>query len=335
MKNKHLVFLFFATLIVGLLIRQAPWRRALFFQTDLIEVDTAAATQISIFRPASPELMIERTEAGWVAAQEIRSAGVRRENMAPMLEALFAVRSLRIVKTDRPDSLGFGRESVIQVVVFQGNKVVEQFDIGSEVLENGRAATFIRLNRHEGIYLVQNHLRGIFSKNLNDFREKDMAVFDPASVKKIILNWWENGLDVQYPICKNDSTGQWEPLGGAPAYIADDTVQNWLSLFSRLNGSPFADNFDESRARETIATEIKLHFANDSLILRVFYVKPPDVPEEMSPRHFDGLPMYVLHSSQNRSNFFAPADTFLLHRICSGLKPPPDPNITPKWKNEH
>jgi len=45
-------------------------------------------------------------------------------------------------------------------------------------------------------------------------------------------------------------------------------------------------------------------------------VKPPDVPEEISTLRLAGLPVYVLHSSQNAANFFAPKDTVLLRWIC-------------------
>lgn len=322
MRNKHLVLLFFAVLAAGLLARRLPWFKANIFQTDLVAVDTSAVTQISIFQPDQPELLLERTEAGWAAAQELRSVAVQPEQIAPLLDVLFAVRSLRIVKTTQPDTLGFSGKNRLQVVVFQDKKIVEQFEIGNETLENGQPATFIHLNRHEGIYLVQNHLRGIFSKKLDDFRDKKVAVFDPMSVKKIVLAWPEDGLEVQFPIFKNDSSGRWEPLGQAPPEIAGDTIQAWLRLFARLEGSPFADNFDESRARKTLLSRVELYpESSDSLIFRIFYVRPPDLPEEIAFAKARHLPVYVLHSSQNPSNFFAPQDTTLLRRICFGLLP--------------
>jgi hypothetical protein len=322
MKNKHLVFLFLATIAFGLLARRSPWFKKNIFQTDLIAVDTAGLTQISIFRPGQPELLLERTEAGWAAGQEIRAVTVRPEHIAPVLAALSAVRSLRIIKTNRPDTLGFSEKNRLQVVVFRDKEMLEQFEIGDEILENGQPATFIHLNRHEGIYLVQNHLRGIFSKNLDDFRENGVSDFDPAAVKGIVVEWWENGLKVRYPIYKNDSTAQWNPPGEGLPEIAGDTVQNWLHLFSRLKGSPFADNFDESRAHKALISRITLLLSSsDSLVFRVFYVKPPDLPEELPLSKVKELPLYVLHSSQNPVNFFAPPDTLLLRRICFGLMP--------------
>ena len=322
MKNKHLLLLFLATVAVGLLARRVPWFKANIFQTDLIALDTAQVTQISVFQPGQPELLFERTESGWAAAQELRAVRVLPQHMAPLLELLTAVRSLRIANTNQPDTLGFSTKNRLQVWVYREKELLEQFEIGYETLDNGQPATYIQLKRHEGIYLVKNHLRSIFSKQLDDFREKGVSGFDPAAVRSIVVEWWENGLKMQYPISKNDSTGQWIPPGLAPPEIAGDTIQNWLRLFGSLNGSPFADNFDDSRARETLLRRMTLYLdSSDSLVFQVFYVRPPDLPEELSMSKAKGLPLYVLHSSQNPTNFFAPADTVLLRRICFGLMP--------------
>jgi hypothetical protein len=128
---------------------------------------------------------------------------------------------------------------------------------------------------------------------------------------------------------KNDSTGRWE----TPDIFSfsDDSVQTWLQLFELLNGSPFADHFDESRARETLRSRATLHLASsDSLVFRVFYAKPPDLPEEISMSKAKTLPVYILHSSQNPTNFFAPPDTLLLRRICFELMSPENPVIIRK-----
>lgn len=313
MKNKHLVFLFLAVLVAGFLWRRLPWPLKQVFQTDLIAVDTANVTQISIFQPGQPELLLERTEAGWAAAQEMQAVAMLPEHIAPMLEALSAVRSIRIVKTARPDTLGFSENTRLQILVFREKEPLDQFEIGYQTYENGQPATFVRLRRHEGIYLVERHLRNVFSKKFKDFRQNTVAQFDLSAVRAIAL---ERPDSMPVLFQKNDSTARWERPGGKQS-VSDDSVQTWLGLFSRLNDSAFADNFDESRSRETFFTGITLRlFGGDSLVFKVFYVKPPDVPEEISTLRLEALPVYVLHSSQNATNFFAPKDTLLLRRIC-------------------
>lgn len=334
MKNKHLILLFLATAAVGLLARRTPWFKANVFSTNLIELDTAQVTQISVFRPGQPELLLERTETGWVVAQELRAVHAAPEQVAPMLELLRAVRSLRIVQTERPDTFGFSEKAQIKIRVYQDKNLLEQFDIGNTTTENGQAATYIHLSRHEGIYLVQQHLRGIFDKKMADFRKKRLFTFDPASVHYVVFSWYQQeGPDLQFPIYRNDTTGQWEPLGEEPPVIADDTIRQWLGLFQRLNDADFADHFDESRSRETLLAQVELGFTNgDSLLLRLFHPRPPELPEEITTEGMKALPLYILHASQNPVNFFAPADTATMLQVFFRFMPPVDTSFTQKWK---
>ncbi len=329
MKNKHLVLLFLSVLVLGLLAKRLTWPANQFFKTNLIKVETDRIAQISIERYGQPELLLERAETAWVATQEGRTAVVRPEHIEPILAALSAVYSIRVVKKPRLDTLGFYAENALKIAVKQDDGAVRTFEVANETLENGRPATYILIKRYGEVFLVENHLRKVFSKKLDDFREKKVADFAPDEVKQIIFDWTEREEpNVQYPIFKNDSTGKWEPLGGTPPEISEDSIQAWLSLFSRLNDAPFADYFDESRARETLLSQVEIGLSYpDSLVFRLFYVKPPDLPEEISTAKIKTLPVYVLHSSQNPSNFFAPQDTQLLRQIFFMFQPPPCSSI--------
>lgn len=313
MKNKHLVLLFLGVLAAGLLARRLPWFKEKIFHTNLIQVDTSAVTQIAILQAGQPELLLERTETGWAAVQEMRAAPVRSEHMTPILNALAAVRSLRIINTNRPDTLGFSEKMRLQVVVFREKEILDQFEIGYQTHENDQPATFIRLNRHGGIYLAEQFVRNVFSKKLSDFRDASVAYFEPGQVRSFELLRPDS---LPFFFQKNDSTLRWEHPGTKQS-LSDDSTQIWLESFALLNSSPFADNFDESRTRETFFAGVKLYFSDgDSLTLNLFYVKPPDVPEEIKAAKLAGLPVYVVHSSQNPSNYFAPKDTMLLRQIC-------------------
>ena len=121
MKNKHLVLLFVVTVAIGWMLRRAPWGTAQLFQTELIQVDTANLNQIRLVLPGQPELLLERTEAGWAALQEGRSAVVPAEDIQPMLTVLAAISSVRLVKTKDPDTLGLSAETGLRVTTFQDN----------------------------------------------------------------------------------------------------------------------------------------------------------------------------------------------------------------------
>ncbi|MEO6039666.1 MAG: hypothetical protein ABIQ93_14730 [Saprospiraceae bacterium] len=331
MKNKHLVLLFIATLAVGWLLRRAPWRARQWFQTELIQVDTARLDQLRLAQPGQPELLLERTEVGWAALQEGRSVVLTAADMAPLLEALVAIRSIRVVKNQQPDTLGLSAADGVQVTAFQAGRPNEDFWIGREILENNTPATFIRLTGHEGHYLVHGHLRRIFTRTLEDFRPSDICQFSPDQVRSLTLEWPAQSWIL---LLRRDSSGQWHDVE-TDSLRSDSAVQAWLGPLAQLPRCPYADYFDDSRARETLRTRITIDFGGNggqggqgghggqgrALTLRVFQIDPADLPENLSDLYREKVrpAPFVLHSSQNPNNYFALADTVLARQICYGL----------------
>lgn len=316
MKNKHLVFIFLLTLALGLLARRLPWRVSEMFQADLIEIDTSALQSISIMRPGSAELLLERTDLGWVADQDGRPVQAPEADIQSMLEALAHVQTLRIVKSKQPDSLGLAQAITVKAVWAGGGH--EVFHIGRQTLENAEPVTYIELDNQRGIYLVKKHLRDVFDKDAAQFRKKTALHFVADSISNISF-FWARQDSVSF-LKKNDSLPVWKY--GAVSKPAD-SVRLWLQLLPRLNGSPFADYFDDTRARETLITKLTLQSTPGAspLVLRFFYFAPPDLPDDLSnlgnQRH--DLSAWVLHSSQNPYNYFSITDTTLLRRIFYDL----------------
>ena len=320
MKNKHLVLLFVGVVLSGLLIRWLPVRYRSFFHTALIRVDTAAMTGCVILQPGQPELRLERTETGWTAEQNRRAISVKPDDMTPLLSVLAELHSLRTVKTKRADTLGFTEDHQIAVRVFRNKRLVETFVLGALVMENGQPATYLQLPLHEGVYLVPGQPRHVFAHTLDDFRDKTAVPPDVALARRIELSWTAEETPVIFE--KNDTTNRWETPNRS-VFLNSDSVQNWLVLFQGLNGSPFADYFDESQANKTRLATVQLGKPDSgALTLQFFYLKPPDVPEDLSElrrQHLHRLPAYVFHSSDNPMNYFAVADSNLVQFLCFGL----------------
>ncbi len=315
MKNKHLVSLFLFTLLIGLAVRRAPWRDTAFFQANLLKADTAAVQRIEIGCPGHQGLILTRNELGWEAEQQGRSTRVPPDIAQKMLAELGALRSIRIVKTDRPDTLGFSQGTAIKMIVYYSNKETDFLSIGWETIEHGQPATFVLLRRHGGIYLAENQLRAIFSKTLKDFRNAVAIKFNTAEVQNFSI--YGQNLD-SLAFQKNDSMGRWvSPLFDRA--ISDASVQNWLLKIVSLQKLPFADLFDESHANKTFFAEIKLGFGAQTapLGLKIYQLKTTNLPEEMPDRPLDHslFAPYVLYFSQYPTNYFALSDTSLLGQI--------------------
>lgn len=316
MKNKHLVFIFFLTLVVGLLARRLPWPMSEMFQADLIEIDTSALQSISISRPGNTELLLERSDIGWVAEQDGRPMRALDTDVRPMLEALAHIQTLRIVKTKQADTLGLSRAISVKAVWADNRQ--ELFHIGYQTTENGVPATYVELDNQRGIYLVKKHLRDIFDKDAGHFRKNVAFQFSADSIAYVQF-YWSRQDSIAF-LKKHDTLSVWE-YGSLQK--PDDSVQLWLQLLPRLNGSPFADHFDDSRAKETLVASLSLQSQPGAapLELRFFYFAPPELPDDLSNlgnrRHH--LSAWVLHSSQNPHNYFSITDTLLLRRIFYDL----------------
>lgn len=316
MKNKHLVLIFLLTLLIGLSVRRAPWLNATFFKANLLKLDTASVQQLRVMLPGQPPLYLLRGDETWSAEQNERSVAVHPQISGQMLAALADMHSIRVVKTSKPDTLGFAPATVIQLQFTTAQQRDESLLIGWESIENGHPATYVQLPNHEGIYLVEEHLRKIFLKKLSDFRDPGIARFQPRNVVRISVTG--PGVD-SLMVQRNDSTGAWEntTLG---VDIPFERVHGWLSSIVRLKNLPFADLFDESRAKEAMYAQLRLQFEGTSepLILDIYQWKPPNLPEEMPKEPEPNYQLYpfVLHSSQNPTNFFSLPDTSTLRQLC-------------------
>lgn len=323
MKNKHLVLLFLGVLAIGLVARRLPFWRAERMETSLVQAHPARISRVALSLPGAPELALERGGEGWLATQDDRSVPVPAGTMDTLLATLEQIRSLRIVKTRRPDTLGLAPGADIGVQIFEAGAPADAFRLGRETTEDGMPATYLALPGHEGIYLVEGHLRRIFLLKMTDFREKNALRFDPDAVSAIRLR--EKNRPERLWL-KNDSLPVWtnaDTLLDCP----DATARAWLGLLPTLNGLPFADDFDETRAGQHLAAEIVLLGTRAGgglpLTLRLFYVLPPELPEDWAAarRRRDALATWVFQSSQNPGNYFALGDSALARQLCRSLLP--------------
>lgn len=316
MKNKHLVFIFLLTLVFGLLVRKFPWRVSEMFQADLITIDTSALQNISINQAGVSELLLERTDMGWVAEQDGRPVTVSETDMQPLLIALSHIQTLRILKSKQPDTLGLRAAIAVKATLNGGRQ--ELFYIGRQTLEDDSPATYVELDNNKGIYLVKSHLRDIFNKTIAQFRKNIAVAFEQNAVSDISIVWEKRDSSAYWK--RNDSLLCWE--AGA-LRLPLDSMRRWLRWLPELNGRPFADHFDDSRSRETLFATVTLQNQSGvpALELSFFYLAPPDIPEDFSVLgdRQQYLSAWVLQSSQNPYNYFSITDTTLLHHIFYDL----------------
>jgi hypothetical protein len=321
MKNKHLVLLFAAALVFGLLLRGMPWGGSRLFETDLIKIDTSAVRQLVITLPEAAELSLERTEQGWAATQENRSVPVPVRVIQAMVASLAAIRSFSLVKSSLIDTMGLLERDAIRLDLWQGSKPPEALWIGKSGVQNGHPVTYLRIGNHDEIYLVGGDLHRLFDKTIADFRKNTVSEFKPNDVQSIRFEW-PNCRPVV--LVRRDSNGFWQTASNDQASLPIDSVEQWLGMFQLLNTCPFADHFDGDAAIGSKMARITLYAGSNELRFVFFHVPRPYLPEEYAEYRKSPqiLATYFLHTSQNPDNYFALPDTLLARRICFGLLAP-------------
>lgn len=307
MKNKHLLLIFLATLSLGLVAKFSPWFKSDVFQLDLLHVDAEAIQRIGITQAGMPELLLEHGDEGWVASQEDFAVRSADSTIAPMLEVLRQMRSLRIVHSRQRDTLLIGPLQSFHVEVLLRNGRRETFEIGREIIENKQPATFVEIDRHEGVYLTEGHLRRIFGKSVDDFRDRALLRMDAGRLREIRI--LSPGIDTLNWL-KTDSFALWN-TNATFQLIPDVQVQQWLAQLQRLNELPFASHSDEIHVAENLKARLVLSLSDqpETLEIQVF---------EMNGGQAAKQPYYLLQSSQNPLNFFQLNDGLLAKTLLSG-----------------
>lgn len=311
MKNKHLVLLFILTVIIGLALRNAPWRDTDTFQKKLLRADSS-----DIVRLQFSGLTLMRTESGFVAEQNNRSARVPDSEMKPILAALNDLTSIRIVPTQQPDTCWLNNKQGIVVVIIYGSHKTEGIILGKEILEQGRPATYLSFPNNKGVYLVNNALRGVFSKTLDDFRKAAIVKYHTSDVYGFTIETVNaDTLSVTY----SKESSHWQ-MDNSHKTISNDSVKVWLNKMEKLSQLPFADLFDETHEGKQLYARIRLDLncQPDPLWVYIYRLNTLSLPEELpdlkpnDPR----LAPYALYFSPYPTNYYALSDTTFLRQIC-------------------
>jgi hypothetical protein len=317
MKNKHLLIIFVTTLLLGLIARYAPWFKSDTLQSDLIRVPSASVKRLVLVAPGSSELVLERSEDGWVAAQEALAVRTPDSSVLPLLAALEHVEALKIIHSKQPDSLWLleSQSLAVRVETLKGRK--EHFHIGREVMENGQPATYLKIEPHEGVYLVKGHLRRLFSLNIDAFRSKTVLRMPVAAVTVVSLT--RNGMG-DLLLQKSDTAAWWQLNGQG---LDTNLVESWLKQLQHLNGLPFATQAQEAGTDDAPALKIELSGQPGSEpVLLEFYGLTFRIQSDSSLAIQTRKPCLV-HSSENPFNFFFIKDLDLIRSIALGLPAKP------------
>ncbi len=318
-KNKHLIFLFLATLVVGLLLRAVPWQFRATEDVPVIELDTAEVTQIIVKSPRPQySLVYDRTEAGWTVTNDHRTIIAQSLLVSKLLQGLQKVYPQRAVAAKNTDEHQFSPAQAIEVQVFNHHKILTHFWIGQDA-DAGRTSAWVKLERYDEAFVIPLQ-KWLWEATLNGPELRSSAIvqmfFEPQKIRSFALLL--PGRDSFY-FRKNDTLGLWDSPD--QYMLSDELTQAWFwTMHSELKGG-FADNFDETAARKSLFAEIVFNAPTSNppvQTFQIFSVPNPNVPEDpvvLKDGYLSPFSPFVIHASSNPQNYFG-IDSTIVKKIC-------------------
>lgn len=274
-------FLFYFLLILALgygASRYFAGRRGPLFETNLIALDLASITAVSIAGEGLPqqELLLKREGKTWIASQGNRSVKANSQAVKPIIDQLSGIESHHIVTKDfsRWNQFGVGQGQGIRVRVFDNEELLEDFLIGNfTALADSTGYTYLRLWEDEEVYAIEGNLGTVFNPGFDAFRSKALLYLDPAKIRKIA----------------------WEPKTADTAIILVQTprLDSFLQEIRSLQGQKFADSFDPVKSAHLLEGRITFYATDWETPVEVSWFR--DTLEEQP---------FIFFSTHNPDNYF-------------------------------
>jgi hypothetical protein len=303
-KNKHLVLLFLAVVALAVALRYISCK-----QPDQLEARLFPIASESIDFVAWDNTEFKRSEEGkWVANRFAETVIVPDSILRPTLQALARLTTLKVINSERPDTLGVAVGQNV-LVRFRSSELPEaqMLAIGRTVLhQDGRLATWVALPQHKQYYLADGDLRGFFQFDMQRFRPNQAFNFN---FEQLCSTKISSGDQVLFEANRQgDSLVIANPLKGF-------SLGMWRMFWPTLAKGELATDFSESQARETFwGTVLFKGCTAQELELKFYFLnrfEPTDDEAQLKALRKFQL-HWVMTSSQQPGRFFYVHDTQML-----------------------
>ena len=293
MKIRTLFLLLFILALLYGGMRYFSQSRSLIFETQLIALDTAKVTMLSILPlgVSDKEVWAKRESKTWIASWGNRSVKTPFNTMDGLLASLVRIESHHIVGKGPEVWAACGLEAGegIRIRAFQDESVLEDFIIGRyELMAEEEGYTYIRLSDDESVFAVSGDLRSKLWPGFEAFRSKNFLELDPLKVQEI--RWEAMGADSVLIFHRQDTGWVF------PAYASGTGAQidSLLHQIKGLQGTTFADAFDPLSNARLLEGRI------------TFYATDWDAPVEVSYyRDSTESRAFIFYSTSNPDNYFS------------------------------
>jgi len=216
---------------------------------ELVSIDTADVTEVRMAtagdQPKVTKLL--KNKNSWTVSQDDKSYPASKSVVESLLMTVSSLNAERMIsrKKDKWDSYSVGEKSTDVSVYVDGKKTAE-FRVGKTGFSQNpssqqfggqgiEAFTYVRLADEDEVYIVNGFLESMFSRGLNEWRDKSFLRFASESVTKVTFS---------YPADSSFVLERKDTLWFAGGRIADkNKVQTYLREISSRSESAFADSY--------------------------------------------------------------------------------------------
>ncbi len=238
--NKTLVITLGVLIVIaGIYIIIESSRGERTFKAELVNIDTAKVTAISIYPRATNHQEVRLFKEGiknWkVRLKDNQTANVPESKIKSLLDMLVQVKPLRLAAQDKSKWAEFKVDTAgTRVKVFEGNVNTLDLIVGKFSFQQPRQMnTFVRLNGEDEVYETGGFLDMTFNQNPNSFRNNTLVDDNTSNWKKLTFSYPEDSFEL---VKDNNS---WT-INGEKTDSA--TTANYLRTLSHLSGTSFIDN---------------------------------------------------------------------------------------------
>jgi len=284
--NKTLwIVLVVLIIAVALIFSSESTKNERSFKKDLVSVDTAKVTEISLFPKSQhgKEVKLFKVDKTWkVNADNGKQYLVPQSKVENLFDQLLRIKPERVAARSKDKWKEYKIDSTsTRVQVSEGNDKVLDLIIGKFSYQQPRSmSTYVKLANDNDVYEVDGFLDITFNKDANSFRDESIVVSDKGKWNKLTFD--SDNLNDSFDLVKVDN--HWQ-INGTKTDSAK--TEKALSTLSRITNNSYLNleksNFPNQTSKLTIEVE------GGTPITVTAYQDSTN---------------YVIESSQNPDNYF-------------------------------
>lgn len=308
MNNRILLIIFLVLLAIYGITRLTSKQRQSSFDTELIAVDTARVSSVTIrLKDADADIILKREAGAWLVSNGQISTEAVPSAVEAILGALTEIQTKRIVAKNSEKWADYEVEdgAGTRVTVYDGEEVLEDFVVGRfNFNQQTRSGTsYVRIAGEDEVYAVDGFLTLTFSQGFDSYRDRTILKLDAGQE---ITSVRFSSPDTTRQLVKVGEA--WQIDGAVPADSA--LVAQYINGLRNLSGSTFADDFDELQADDYRYRSVTIN--GNNLLQPLSITCYLDTTRTEEP--------FIIQSSQHPDVFFASDTTGVYERVFKDVE---------------